>query len=239
VRVVKQAIQDRVPERGVSHDFVPVIDGHLAGEQGASATVAVVKHLEEIVAGHIVQRSEPPVIEDEQVGAGEALKDPGAGSVPAGEAQLVEEPREAEVADTEAVPTGLMSEGAGDVRLARSGGSDEEEALTAMDPLAVAESKDEGPVHAAGFVEVEVLKCGLLMEAGLAQETLEPPVGPIRLLPLEQEGETILEGEFLDVAHLLLFLEGDAHPGEPEFVKELEGGVLKHGQSPWPAPLGL
>ena len=239
MRIVKEAVQDRVSERGVSHDFVPVIDGDLAGEQGAPASVAVVEHLQEIVAGRIVQGRKPPVVQDEQLSAGEPLEYPGPGSVPASEVQLVEEPGEAEVANTESVPARLMSEGTGEVGLARPGGTDEEHALTSADPLAVAEAKDQGAVHAAGLAEVQVLEGGLQMEASLTHEALVPPVGPIRLLPLEQESETILEGELLDVGQRLLFLEGGAHAGKPELVEELEGGVLKHGQSPWTAPLGL
>jgi hypothetical protein len=74
MRVVKQPIQDRIPEGGIADDLVPVIDGDLAGEQGSPVPVAVIEHLEEIVASHIVQGREPPVVQDERVSAGEALK---------------------------------------------------------------------------------------------------------------------------------------------------------------------
>ena len=65
MRVVEEAIKDRIPERGISHDFMPVVDGDLASEEGAPAAVAVIQNLKEIVAGGIVQRSQSPVVEDE------------------------------------------------------------------------------------------------------------------------------------------------------------------------------
>jgi len=74
MRVMEEAIEDRIPEGGVSHDVVPVVDGHLAGEESPPSSVAIVQDVEEIVAGGIVQRRHPPVVEDEQVGLGQALE---------------------------------------------------------------------------------------------------------------------------------------------------------------------
>ena len=50
VRVVEETVQDGVAEGGIADDIVPVFDGHLAGEQGAAAGIAVVEHLEEVVS---------------------------------------------------------------------------------------------------------------------------------------------------------------------------------------------
>ena len=48
--VVEESVEDGVAEGGVADDIVPVVDGHLAGEQRATAGVAVVEDLEEVVA---------------------------------------------------------------------------------------------------------------------------------------------------------------------------------------------
>jgi hypothetical protein len=92
MRIMEEAIEDRIPEGGVSHDIVPVVDGHLAGEESASPSVAIVQEVEEIVAGSIVQRRHPPVVEDEQVGLGQALEKAAAGAVASGHAELLQEP---------------------------------------------------------------------------------------------------------------------------------------------------
>jgi hypothetical protein len=239
MRVVEEAIEDRIPEGGIANDLVPVIGRDLTGEQGASAAVAVIEHLEKVVASRVVQGRQPPVVQDQKVSPGEALEEAGPRPVPPSDQELVEKPGQAVVADAQPMATGLMAEGAGEVGLARSRGSDEEHALTPADPLAVAEPKDEGSVQAPGLAEVQVFQGGVQVQSGLSQQSLEPTVGPVGLLPLEQERETVLEGELVDVTHLQLFLERGPHTGKPELVKELEGGVLKHDQSPWEDPLGL
>ena len=40
-----EAVEDGVAEGGIAADIVPVLDGDLAGEQGATAGVAVVEQV--------------------------------------------------------------------------------------------------------------------------------------------------------------------------------------------------
>ncbi len=47
--VVEEPVEDGVAEGGVADDVVPVVDGHLAGEQRAAAGVAVIEDLEEVM----------------------------------------------------------------------------------------------------------------------------------------------------------------------------------------------
>jgi hypothetical protein len=70
------------------------------------------------------------------------------------------------------------------------------------------------------------------VEAGLAEEALEAAVGPFTLFALQEEDETVVKGEVLDIGQALLFLESCGHAGEPELVEEIEGGLLEHGHSP-------
>jgi hypothetical protein len=64
------------------------------------------------------------------------------------------------------------------------------------------------------------------VKVSLPEEPLEATLGTVGLLPFEEQGETILEGEFIEVGHALLLLEGDGHAGETKFVKEFEGRML-------------
>jgi hypothetical protein len=50
VGVVDEAIQDGVCESGIADDFMPGIDGDLAGDDGGCATMAVVEDFEQIAA---------------------------------------------------------------------------------------------------------------------------------------------------------------------------------------------
>ena len=61
-----------------------VLDGDLAGEQRAAAGIAVVEDLEEVVPPLARERSEAPVIEDEQPRPCEPLDELGIGTVPTG-----------------------------------------------------------------------------------------------------------------------------------------------------------
>ncbi len=48
--VVEESVQDGVAEGGIADDVVPVVDGDLAGEQRATAGIAIVEDLEEVVS---------------------------------------------------------------------------------------------------------------------------------------------------------------------------------------------
>ena len=73
--VVDEPIQDGVGECGVSHDRVPVLDGQLAGDEGGASAVAVFEDLEEITALGVGEWSEAEVIEDEELGLGQAVEE--------------------------------------------------------------------------------------------------------------------------------------------------------------------
>ena len=50
VSVVNEAIQDGVAEGWVSDNFVPMVDGDLAGDDGGGATVAVIEDLQKVAS---------------------------------------------------------------------------------------------------------------------------------------------------------------------------------------------
>jgi hypothetical protein len=95
VGVVDEAVEDGVGERRIADDIVPVFDRDLAGDDGGGAAVAIVDDFEQVAAlvgGH---RREPPVIEDEQLDAGEAGEETAVAAVAAGECERLEQPRQA------------------------------------------------------------------------------------------------------------------------------------------------
>ena len=49
VRIIEETVEDGVAEGGIADDIVPVLDGDLAGEQRATAGIAVVEDFEEVV----------------------------------------------------------------------------------------------------------------------------------------------------------------------------------------------
>ena len=72
VGVVDEAVEDGVGEGGIADDLVPVFDRDLAGDDGGAAAVAILDDFEQVAALLGGQRIEPPIIEDEQLDAGDA-----------------------------------------------------------------------------------------------------------------------------------------------------------------------
>src|SRR3954468_7556653 len=73
MRAVNDAVQDRVTERWIRNDVVPVGHRHLAGDQQRTLPFTVVNDLQQVPALLGVQRFGTPVVDDEQAGALEVL----------------------------------------------------------------------------------------------------------------------------------------------------------------------
>ena len=68
----------------VADDLMPFVDRDLAGQDGRAAAVALFEDFIEIAAGAGIERIEPPIIEDEELGAGHGSHDAGMAAVAAG-----------------------------------------------------------------------------------------------------------------------------------------------------------
>jgi hypothetical protein len=79
--VVDEAIEDGVGDGGVGDDLMPMLDRHLAGDDGRSALVAIIDEFEEIATLLAGERGEAPITEDEQVDPRQHLEEPRIASV--------------------------------------------------------------------------------------------------------------------------------------------------------------
>jgi hypothetical protein len=100
---------------------VPLVDRHLAGDDGRAALMAVINHFEEIAALVAGERGESPVIEDEKIDARERLEETSISSVAAGERESFEQPGKAMIEDGTIIAAGLVAERASDPALASAG----------------------------------------------------------------------------------------------------------------------
>ena len=226
--VVEEAVEDGVAEGGIADDIVPVFDRDLAGEQRATAGIAVVEDLEEVVSSLARERSEPPVVENEEPRPGEPLDELGIRTVPPGEGEFVEKAGDAVVAGGDAEAAGLVAERAGQIGFSRPGRAGNEHGLAVPDPLPGGEAEHEGAVQSAWRLEVEVFDGGVEVELGEALEAHVAALFPFGLLAFEEQGEAVLEGEFADVGHGELLLDGLGHAGQAQFVEQVESGLSKH-----------
>ena len=90
VDCVDEPVEDGVGDRRVGDDVVPVVDGKLAGDDGAATAVAVVDDLEDVatlLGGHARQA---PVVEDQQLDARKVLQEAYVAPVTACERQHIE-----------------------------------------------------------------------------------------------------------------------------------------------------
>ncbi len=69
-----QAVEDGVGECGLTQVGMPVRDGQLAGDDGGAAIETVIEDFQDIALGGLVQYGQSPVIEDQDVEAGQLLQ---------------------------------------------------------------------------------------------------------------------------------------------------------------------
>src|SRR2546426_8908613 len=125
--VVEQPIADGIGHGSLSELIVPVLDGELAGEDGGAGAVAIVEDLEQVAAVLVAQGCQAPVIEHQDVGAGEAGEQAGVAARGGGGGGLLEQTRHpaGEHACAGAGgPVGGGAGGGGASRGGRSGGED-------------------------------------------------------------------------------------------------------------------
>ena len=139
-----------------------------------------------------------------------------------------QEAGDSHVPDSEALPTGALSEGAGQPRLPGSGGADDERDLMRADPVAVREPHDRGSIQAALGAEVDVFDARGDAQARKLQEPGEPPVIAGTLLALEEERKALVETELCEVRDALLLVQRFRHAGEPEGMEQRECLLMKH-----------
>ena len=118
---MNQTIEDGVGDGGVLDLAMPVGDGELGGDDRRAAAEAVVEDLEEIACPGGIDGGQGPVVDDDEVDAGEVAVEPGDGALAVGDAQVVEQPWPPQVEGLVAFETGLVGERTSDPTLAGAG----------------------------------------------------------------------------------------------------------------------
>ena len=89
--VVNEAVEDGVGISRVANKGVPFVDRDLASEDGRAAAIAFLEDFIEVTTGAGVERFEAPIVEDEELDAGETTQDAGIAAVTAGEREFREQ----------------------------------------------------------------------------------------------------------------------------------------------------
>ena len=88
---MEEAVADGVGQGRLAEVVVPLGRRELAGDDGRAGAVAVLEDLEQVAPLLILDGGEAPVVDDEDVDAGELGEQADVGAVGAGEGELVEE----------------------------------------------------------------------------------------------------------------------------------------------------
>ncbi|EGV20644.1 hypothetical protein ThimaDRAFT_0422 [Thiocapsa marina 5811] len=228
VGVVDQSVEDRIGEGGIPDQVVPMLEGQLAGDERGALAVAVVEQLEQIAPSLGVQPHEPPVVDQQQIGVGEAAHELGEAAVGVGEAQFLEQARGAQIARGETLSARLLCQGARQPRLPDAGRAEDQAIETLADPLAGGQLGDQGAIQTAWGGVIDVFQAGAVLEFGLAQTGLQAAILARGQLPVHEQAEALLEAQGVDLGQVELFAQGGGHAGEAQLLELVQGGMMQH-----------
>jgi hypothetical protein len=146
--------------------------------------VAILHDLEQIAALRGGNGSEPPVIEDEKLDAGELDR--------------IEQPGQTVIEDRAVIATGLVTECTSNSTLADASWPNDEQILLLGDPFAGDELLEQRLVEGARRFAVNILDDGILPEAGEPQSADQPLV--LALAQMFATARSEIGGGFLGVS---------------------------------------
>src|SRR6516165_8221865 len=105
--VVDETVEDGIGVSGISDHLVPFIDRQLAGYDGGAAAVALFENLKQIVTRLGGERLKSPIVQDEQLDAGQGAEEPTIAAVAAGQLKIAEELRYSLIENGAVIAAGL------------------------------------------------------------------------------------------------------------------------------------
>ena len=111
--VVNKAVEDGVGISRVADEGVPFVDGDLTGENGRAAPITLLEDLVEVTTGAGIEGFEAPIVEDEELDAGETPQNAGVAAVTAGEREFGKELGNPLIKNRAVVTTSLVTERTG------------------------------------------------------------------------------------------------------------------------------
>jgi hypothetical protein len=83
VGIVDDAIEDGIGVGGIADEFMPFVDGNLAGDDGGSSAISFFEYLKEIVTGRGIEGLQAPIVEYQQLDTAERSQDAGIATIAA------------------------------------------------------------------------------------------------------------------------------------------------------------
>ena len=134
MRIVNEPIQDAVGDSRIANLFVPVSQRNLAGKDGGTSRVAVVTNFQKVPAFAVGQWSHRPIVDDENVDAGEPVQDFSEAAIDTRESKIAQQLWRTGIEGSEALADGLLSQRTGEVTFADTCGAKNQNVLMLGDP---------------------------------------------------------------------------------------------------------
>ena len=230
--VVDEAIEDGVGIGRVADHLVPFVDRDLAGQDGRAAAIAFFEDFVEIAAGAGIERIEPPIVEDEELGAAQAAHDAGIAPIAAGQREIGEQFWDALIEHRAVVAAGLVAESTSKPTLADAGRAAKDQIVVRIDPIAGGELVEQGTVETPWRAVIDVLDDGVVAQPGITQSSGKALVAAISDFAIDKQTEPVGMGQGGALTGGFEFGEGLGHAGKPELGELIEDGMGKHFQSP-------
>ena len=135
--IVDNTIEDGVGDGGFTNHVVPLGDGELGGNQCRFAPVAFFEDFQEIEALLIIEGVSAPVVEHQQLHAGEFVDEAREAAVETRHGKILKQTRDSQIEDGMIQPGGLTPEGTGQPGFASPGLTGEDEVLVGLQPGAL------------------------------------------------------------------------------------------------------
>jgi hypothetical protein len=88
--VVDETVQDGVGVSRIADDFVPAVDGKLRRDDSRSVAIALFEDFQQIVLGGGVERLQPPIVQDQEIGSAKGAQKARTAPVAARQRELLE-----------------------------------------------------------------------------------------------------------------------------------------------------
>ena len=215
--IVREAVEERVGEKGVVEQTHPLIHMAAARHDRGGPAVPLDHHLVEVLGLHGAQALESEIINDEDGRIDQADELLPEGVVRPALVQPLQKGLRPEHEDTEPSPHGGMAQGIGQVRLPDSDGAADQDVLVVVNEGEVEEIPHPLPVERDWDVPLEPLDRLVGIEGALSYPPLYRPLVPPLDLVTQHKFQKLLVGELLSprVGDPLHEGEEDAREAEP------------------------
>lgn len=209
-----EPVQHGIGDGGIADVLMPMIDGYLAGDDGRGPVVPIIDDFHQVTTLFGGQRGDRPVVQDQELDAGEVLEHSGVTAVTAGDAEPLQQPGHALIEHGPIIAAGAVAESTGQPGFPRAGLPGDEQILVAFDPFTARQFLEQSAIGTAGGAVIDILGCRLLAEACEAKPGCQTFAVSLEGLALDQHGHAVLKAVNEHENHNATF-SATSPPGNP------------------------